>query len=838
MADHDISALVPSQFTEYFRENGPNLIAFIKAYYEWLEQEGNVLYYSRRHIQDRDVDATLDEFLTHFKTKYAPAFQFDTAVETRRVIKNALTFYRARGTDLSVEMFFKMVFGVDADVYHPGDDVFVLSSGDWRKDNYIEVAPSAVVNSLVGKEVVGVTSGATAFADRVVRRIISGRQSVVIVVSSVQGKFKPGELIRDSSNTGSPTVQLLGSIDSLEVLHGGDGFVVGERVNVTGRTGAQGVGIVSNVFTATGLVSFELTDGGWGYTSNAKVYVSDVVLRISNGIRDAANKDSLSPLFLAPVTQPMATLHYQGANGAFALGDVITEYAANGSSLAVGQIMNLYGTLGANGYMTVAQLSGNLAANVTFYNQANAVTANVVGGGYTDMTATGSLLNYPTSANLVFSNASALFQNNEQVYQLDPLGNEIANGWITRQILTGGGGTLVLSNCSILPFTNTTIYGRSSATTANSVSVEFDVGLQSQTSFSSIIYNSVTGANLVSNGTVIAKSVGYGASFSIANTLLNTEVVTFNTDKVAPYLNVAINATSYGPALHNANATNMYVANALNYAAMNVGTISGIIGVDPGEAYTFSPVVAIVDPYTSAYGKHDLILTISSPTGIFVPGEVISQNTSGAIGKVLDANSSQVSVRRYKYEDLWAANAAIYGTSTGYTAVVTSISSNAVSPFVGENALVEANVISSDGSVSEITVVSSGYAFDPDEVVTFSSLDGTREGTARVIMSGIGRTEGYYADRGGFLSDVKKLTDSYYYQPYAYDVKTAITSDKFSTMLERLLHVSGKAWFASVLRTSQASCAIKADPISVSVNTDDAVTLTLDYSQAGYAITG
>lgn len=806
MADHDISALVPSQFTEYFRENGPNLIAFIKAYYEWLEQEGNVLYYSRRHIQDRDVDATLDEFLTHFKTKYAPAFQFDTAVETRRVIKNALTFYRARGTDLSVEMFFKMVFGVDADVYHPGDDVFVLSSGDWRKDNYVEVAPSAVVDSLVGKEIVGVTSGATAFADRVVRRIISGRQSVVIVVSSVQGTFHPGELIRDAKVAGSATVQLMGSVVDVEVTEGGEGFVVGERVNITGRTGRQAVGIVSNVFTATGLVDFALDDGGWGYTSNAKVYVSDVVLRISNGLRDAANMYSLSPQFLAPVTQPMATLQYHFANGSFALGDTISEYAANGSILARGQIMNLYGTLGANGYMTVAQLSGNLAANVVFYNQSNAVTANVVGSGYTDMTATGSLLNYPTSANVTFSNATSLFQVNEQVYQLDPLGNEIANGWITRQMLTGGGGVMILSNCSVLPFTNTTMYGRTSNAAANTISVEFDVGLQSQTTFSSVIYNYVYGANLVTSGTIVATSIGYGASFSLAPTLLNTEVVTFNTDKVAPYLNVAINATSYGVGLHNANATNMFVANAMNYAAMNVGTISGIIGIDPGTAYTFSPVVAVVDPFTSAYPKHDVVLGISSPTGIFLVGETVSQNTTGAVGRVMGANSTSVSLRRYKYEDLWVANAAIYGSSTGYTATVTTISANAVSPLVGENAVIEANVISSNGSVSAISVVASGYAFDPDEIVSFSSLDGERIGNARVVMGGVGKTEGYYADRNGFLSDTKKLTDSYYYQPYSYDIKTAITSDKFDIMLERLLHISGKAWFASILRTSTAQC--------------------------------
>jgi hypothetical protein len=41
-----ISPFVPSQFPSFYNDQGPNFIAFVKAYYEWLEQEGLDIQYN------------------------------------------------------------------------------------------------------------------------------------------------------------------------------------------------------------------------------------------------------------------------------------------------------------------------------------------------------------------------------------------------------------------------------------------------------------------------------------------------------------------------------------------------------------------------------------------------------------------------------------------------------------------------------------------------------------------------------------------------------------------------------------------------------------------------
>ena len=65
-----ISPLISSQFPSFYQEEGPQFIAFVKAYYEWLESEGQAIAQSRNLFEYRDIDTTLDEFILYFKEKY------------------------------------------------------------------------------------------------------------------------------------------------------------------------------------------------------------------------------------------------------------------------------------------------------------------------------------------------------------------------------------------------------------------------------------------------------------------------------------------------------------------------------------------------------------------------------------------------------------------------------------------------------------------------------------------------------------------------------------------------------------------------------------------------
>ena len=69
-----LSPFIEEQFPSFMRSDHRKLVLFIKAYYEWMEQEGNVGFTSRKLDSVIDVDNNLTEFYDHFKSTYMNGF--------------------------------------------------------------------------------------------------------------------------------------------------------------------------------------------------------------------------------------------------------------------------------------------------------------------------------------------------------------------------------------------------------------------------------------------------------------------------------------------------------------------------------------------------------------------------------------------------------------------------------------------------------------------------------------------------------------------------------------------------------------------------------------------
>ena len=63
-----ISPLVEQQFPSVYRDEGPVLVLFLKAYYEYLEQTDKDLHTLRKMMERNDVDQSVDTFLEHFRS--------------------------------------------------------------------------------------------------------------------------------------------------------------------------------------------------------------------------------------------------------------------------------------------------------------------------------------------------------------------------------------------------------------------------------------------------------------------------------------------------------------------------------------------------------------------------------------------------------------------------------------------------------------------------------------------------------------------------------------------------------------------------------------------------
>jgi len=282
----EISQLVKNQFPSFYHEEGEMFIAFVKAYYEWLESNNQALYHSRRLPDYKDIDKTIDDFIIDFKNKFLVDVQFNVATNKRLFIKNALEFYRAKGTSRAVDLFFKLVYGLEARVYEPSRDLFRLSDNEWTDERYLEILPNPKNLNFVGKQIFGSISGATAFAEKLVR-VKSGSKFIeVLYLSGLSDNFVTNELIYaydiDVDAQAEYRTEIVGSLTHFTITASDAGFEVGEKLYVKVGSGKKAQATVSAVQSAVGIVDFTFVHGGWGYSTNAQIIGSDKTMIFDN----------------------------------------------------------------------------------------------------------------------------------------------------------------------------------------------------------------------------------------------------------------------------------------------------------------------------------------------------------------------------------------------------------------------------------------------------------------------------------------------------------------------------------------------------------------------------
>ena len=135
-----ISQLVENQLPELYREEYPKFVAFLKAYYQYLEQEGYAIDLLINQQAYDDIDRTLDKFVPYFKNQYAELFPDTALVNKRLLIKHIKDFYLSKGSEDSFRMFFQMVYGIKIDMEYPSEQLLRASDGIWEKKIIIRVA--------------------------------------------------------------------------------------------------------------------------------------------------------------------------------------------------------------------------------------------------------------------------------------------------------------------------------------------------------------------------------------------------------------------------------------------------------------------------------------------------------------------------------------------------------------------------------------------------------------------------------------------------------------------------------------------------------------------------
>lgn len=266
--NNKISNLISSQMPFFVRNDHPNFVRFVEAYYEWMEQNGKVVEVAKNLPDYKDIDTSVDEFTEHLYNTFLKMIPADIAADKAMILKHAKEFYRAKGSEKSISFLLRILFGAEVsepDYYYPKEDVLRASDGKWFIEKSLKFSAAYINNvdvtndlekirfALANRTLRGNTSAATAVVERV-DSYTDGNELVREVKISQQTKdFVGGENVYTTFVDTDGTTKLInldifsGIVSSVRILNGGSGYSVGDRIVVESNTGSGAIIEVASI---------------------------------------------------------------------------------------------------------------------------------------------------------------------------------------------------------------------------------------------------------------------------------------------------------------------------------------------------------------------------------------------------------------------------------------------------------------------------------------------------------------------------------------------------------------------------------------------------------------
>jgi len=583
------SLLVPYELPKFISEDPTyaNFTTFLKAYYEWMEEQGNVLDFTKSIPSYMDIDTTSQEFLNYYVNDFMSYFPQDILSDPRKVIKIAKQLYQSKGTPASYEFLFRVLYNTDVDFFYTKDAVFKASGGKWYVPRSLKLA-TADPNFLHvnNYRIFGNTSKSIATIET---SVFDGLKTEVFI-SNIERLFQSGETVTIVDNRNQPlyflngevvpagtvgaetlTALIVGQISQVLISpkNRGLNYSVGDPVvfygglnpNTPNPTGA--IAEVGSV-TVGSIQGITVITEGYGYTqSGAALTVGSANTQVS--FTDLVGQSPKAPLAVVGGLDPIGQ-----ANATFIPLDslVLKENITLGNA-------NYH--FASGNYLTVPQ-PAQFANNETVY-QGPSLAANTFSGKVTNMDPANNVLLLVTNLTGTISNTAPLIGNSthasRHILAHESLGANVRIQYDVGQFQVGEG-------------------------------VYQGPNLANSTFSAQIVSNySVGSSNNVLQLTNVVGTISLGNNITGYVTGVNTNTLAFTT----------------------ANA-NTVMANAFNFGAFTTYPISSIIIENQGGGFTQNPTVEV----TSLYTEDDYSQSNLANLGILAPVQIFNAGSGYSVG--------------------------------------------------------------------------------------------------------------------------------------------------------------------------------------------------------------
>ena len=736
------SIKVPFQLPEFIRseDNYHTFIAFIQAYYEWMEEQNigsgkeGVIYGTQNLLNYQDVDfsesgETFNKFIDYYINDFLPNFPKDVLTDKSKMVKIARRLYETKGTPASYQFLFRALYNSDADIFLTRDVVLKASDGKWYVSKSLRLATNdEQFLSIENLRVFGKISKSIATVERAIQvgnrielyitnieRLFQSGEDIIVVNNNNRPLYFKDSLIVDPSIVGSTTLEakILGSISSVSVNSKKRGqLYVGRSPTYSGdpvvfygglrNDTASPIGATAYVYETTSgsLRDIILLDGSYGYREDPNTYIQ---IRGGGGAGAIANVSSVDPAGLINVAFIPKDYLSSAVRNTTIGNSKYSFFSANANSNAVCTLANAFSFTSFSTYPIASVILNN------------------GGGGYTSL---------PTVS------AKSLYDTTDtQTTESLKIKGELASLGILGpiQIVTQGVG---YANGDIITFTDSAGNGANANVSVNSTG--------------SIIYTSYKYANTSSTIKYPLGGMGY------------------KSDRL-PTLRV-ISANGVGASLR---VNTVLGAGALFTPVSDergIGAITSFLIENYGEDYISAPSVSL--------RVRDLVVTNVSLADIVQTGEFIYQgsNVNSAVFKAYVDSISLLEIGANTTSSKYLLRTYNYTSNTK-----TNLQLNITDRNVGANIHLDL-----DTTYTTSNTATGEYIFK-NGIRTYGN--GAAQATAK-FLNGLIIGQGQYINDDGFLSS-NQVLENEEYNNFTYQLVVQKSFDAYKDILNKLLHPSG-----------------------------------------------
>jgi len=827
------SILVPSQLPEWIRddENYKHFVYFLQAYYQWLEQEGNVLDYSKNIPNYQDIDKTTDQFMQYFINDFLPYFPEDALISKTKALKFAKELYQTKGTPASYQFLFRVLYNSDCDIVYTKDFVFKASSGNWYVPRSLKLAtddPNFL--SIANYRIFGETSKSLA----VIESALQNGLKTEIFISDVQRLFLSGEYVKildynyqdvyflngnrvDKGTPGSELLRakLVGQISQINIDPSNRGsyyqqyypVVVygGLNAEILNPVGAKAE--VGDVTTGI-LQSIQVVDGGWGYRTDPNTQI--VFPDLSQNAPIAAVSITLSSLLpYANISNP--GFGYQNND------PIYVNYQSVNYHVADVKLVNNLGQI-----LQVNYVSG------TDENTILGLSANVVSS---NANAHGAVITFPSNTRSSAANLTYAPINTLQLAQNITIGSgsytftkssanantKLSNGldFVTFQtysigqvaVENGGGGLTTSPKIQALA-----VYDTDIATSTSDISDTahiYKLGILSPIQV-------LGGGNgyRVNDAIVFSGGSGYGAYANVTNVTPSgaiTEVTYYQGNLTYPlggmgYKSDSLPTLSVKSANSSASGASLVVTGILGAGAVlsgvtsQAGQITTINVIDNGQDYTSAPNLSLK--------IQDFIVHNLSPSNFPKKGDVVYQGSSlnnSTWNAYVESVTFLTTIQNVSYYNLRVYN---YNTYPDPNKTIYNVNNNPVNATITNNKIISDTINGLGLKIGNLTL---SYSYDTNiGIYGFNSYgDGKAKAVAQ-FLNGLVIGQGQYLDTSGQPSSYSVLQNEDY-NNFTYKLTVEKEISKYKNILLNLLHPAGLKVLGRFSAKSQSDFIVRSE---------------------------